>query len=82
VVTLGGRAVRLYPLYHPAAALRTPATLNALREDFARIRELLSLPEPRQPPLADVPELAEALDDAADSEPALAATPPDQLGLF
>src|SRR5919197_1529144 len=32
---LGPRTVRLYPLYHPAAALYTPAMLNTLREDFA-----------------------------------------------
>ncbi len=37
-LTIGDRAVRLYPLYHPAAALYTPATLDALRADFARIR--------------------------------------------
>ena len=38
---VGGHRVRLYPLCHPAAALRTPATLAALREDFARIPALL-----------------------------------------
>src|SRR5436189_5532601 len=31
VLTIGVRAVRLYPLYHPAAALYTPSTLEALR---------------------------------------------------
>jgi DNA polymerase len=36
-VELGDRAVLLYPLYHPAAALYTPAMLSVLREDFARI---------------------------------------------
>src|SRR3954451_18398443 len=30
VLTIGTRAVRLYPLYHPAAALYTPSTLEAL----------------------------------------------------
>ena len=35
--TIGARAVRLYPLYHPAAALYTPSTLDALRADFHRI---------------------------------------------
>ena len=45
---LGGRSVFIYPLFHPAAALRTPSVLDRLREDFARIPELLaeSLPEP------------------------------------
>jgi DNA polymerase len=82
VITLGARTVRLYPLYHPAAALRTPATLGALREDFSRIPELLALTEPEQPQLAEGPELAEALAEAASAEPALAAASPDQLGLF
>ena len=53
---LAGRWVRLYPLCHPAAALRTPATLTALREDFAGLPSLLQepLPEPpgRPPPAA------------------------------
>jgi DNA polymerase len=39
--TLGGRTVTLYPLYHPAAALYTPAMLKTLEEDFARIPELI-----------------------------------------
>jgi uracil-DNA glycosylase family 4 len=47
--TLGGRRVTLYPIYHPAAALYTPAMLKTLEEDFARIPGLLetgSAPEP------------------------------------
>jgi uracil-DNA glycosylase family 4 len=39
--TLGGRRVLLYPLYHPAAALYTPAMLKVLEEDFARLPSLL-----------------------------------------
>lgn len=46
---IGARAVRLYPLYHPAAALYTPATLEMLRADFHRIPELLALGAPEQP---------------------------------
>src|ERR671939_1515488 len=46
---IGPRTVRLYPLYHPAAALYTPAMLDTLRTDFARIPELLALPVPEQP---------------------------------
>ena len=38
---LGGRRVLLYPLYHPAAALYTPAMLKVLEEDFSRIPVLL-----------------------------------------
>ena len=33
---IGPRRVRLYPLFHPAAALYTPAMLATLRADFAR----------------------------------------------
>jgi uracil-DNA glycosylase family 4 len=45
--TLGGRTVTLYPLYHPAAALYTPAMLKTLEEDFARIPELIAGPAPK-----------------------------------
>jgi uracil-DNA glycosylase family 4 len=65
-VTLGGRSVLLYPLYHPAAALYTPSMLEVLKEDFARIPDLLGrVAEP-------VPE----------PEPLLVAEPAVQLGLF
>ena len=40
-VTLGSRTVLLYPLYHPAAALYTPAMLKVLEEDFSRIPDVL-----------------------------------------
>ncbi len=39
--TIAGRRVLLYPLYHPAAALYTPAMLKVLESDFARLPELL-----------------------------------------
>jgi uracil-DNA glycosylase len=63
---LGGRTVFLFPLLHPAAALRTPAMKDTLREDFAKLPALLTevLPEPE--PEADL------------SEP----DPADQLDLF
>ena len=49
--TLGGRTVMLYPLYHPAAALYTPAMLGVLAEDFARLPALLGRTlEPPPPP--------------------------------
>jgi DNA polymerase len=41
-VTLGGRRVTLYPLYHPAAALYTPTMLEVLERDVARLPELLA----------------------------------------
>src|SRR5438093_4025654 len=53
---IGGRKVLLYPLYHPAAALYTPAMLKVLESDFARLPELLGrshepIPQP-EPELA------------------------------
>jgi DNA polymerase len=86
VIVLGRRAVRLYPLYHPAAALRTGAVLAALRADFARIPELLQLPMPEQPrpePVLDPGEVP-ALDAAVELSAALPAEALaiDQLGLF
>jgi uracil-DNA glycosylase len=59
-VTLGESRVLLYPLYHPAAALYTPAMLKVLEEDFARLPELLgrSVPDAvltTAPHLASVP---------------------------
>jgi uracil-DNA glycosylase len=47
--TIGTRAIRLLPLYHPAAALYTPSNLQMLRDDFARIPKLLALDVPPQP---------------------------------
>ena len=40
-VSYGSVNVILYPLYHPAAALYTPAMLKVLEEDFRRLPELL-----------------------------------------
>ena len=57
---LGGSRVRLYPLYHPAAALRTPAVKAELQEDFARLPELLAEPALDQPEPKPEPELAAA----------------------
>lgn len=80
VRVIGSRAVRLYPLYHPAAALYTPSTLEALRTDFHRIPELLALEAPEQPaPVEEVPEVEEEPElppAAIEPEPAA------QLGLF
>jgi uracil-DNA glycosylase family 4 len=43
---LGGRTVFLLPLFHPAAALRTPAVKETLREDFAALPDLLAMGPP------------------------------------
>jgi len=49
VVPVGRRSVRLYPVFHPAAALYRRPNLEVLREDFARIPGLLELGAPEQP---------------------------------
>jgi uracil-DNA glycosylase len=56
---IAGRPMFLMPLLHPAAALRTPSLVDTLREDFARMPDLLerSLPEAATTSSA-VPELA------------------------
>jgi len=65
---LGGVTVYLYPIFHPAAALYTPAMLEQLRTDFERLPELLArepadtaaerpapppVPEPVPPPIPE-----------------------------
>ncbi|MBA2763313.1 MAG: uracil-DNA glycosylase [Thermoleophilaceae bacterium] len=40
-VSVGGLDIRLFPLFHPAAALRTPSVKELLRADFGRIPGLL-----------------------------------------
>src|SRR5271165_637583 len=68
VLVLGRRAVRLYPIYHPAAALYTPRMLETLREDFSRLPELLAQGAPEQPPAPEPPELSEAAELPGTSE--------------
>jgi uracil-DNA glycosylase len=85
VRTLGERAVRLYPLYHPAAALYTPSMLETLRADFAGIPALLAEPAPDQPEPVEVPEPADDEVPEPEAQPVAAATEPaeiEQLGLF
>jgi DNA polymerase len=79
---IGPRAVRLFPIYHPAAALYTPSMLDTLRADFARIPDLLAQPAPDQP--EPVPEVEPEVVSVAAAEPEAedAAEAEDQLGLF
>ncbi|HEX5593269.1 MAG TPA: uracil-DNA glycosylase [Solirubrobacterales bacterium] len=72
----GGRMVYLLPLFHPAAALRTPAVKETLRADFATIPELLQRPLPDPAPSAE--EIAEAEEEGGTTPP----PPSDQLGFF
>jgi DNA polymerase len=69
---IGGRTVFVMPLLHPAAALRTPALVDTLREDFAKLPELIERPLPDG---ATVPTPAELT-------PAAGEATPDQLDLF
>ncbi len=74
VHALGGRTVFVFPLLHPAAALRTPSLVETLREDFAKLPALLTEP---------LPELEGAA--AAEDEPGDENSRPDpasQLDLF
>jgi DNA polymerase len=86
VIAIGRRAVRLYPLYHPAAALYTPRMLETLREDFARIPELLEMGPPPQPLVEEELEAAREAVLGAETTPDAEIEPdapaPDQLGLF
>jgi DNA polymerase len=66
VHTLGGRTVFLMPLLHPAAALRTPAMAETLREDFAKLSGLLARPSPDAGP--DPEELVAAGAQAAEAD--------------
>lgn len=74
---LGGRTVFLLPLFHPAAALRTPAVKEKLREDFKLLPGLLEGP----PPGAIEEEIEEepGADGAGEEEPE---RPADQLDFF
>jgi len=92
---ISGHSLYLYPIFHPAAALYTPAMLTTLKEDFLRLPELLAQAAPAEgiftgagaAATADAAEVAPPA--AGDSPPAASAaapaTPPakpEQLGLF
>jgi DNA polymerase len=70
-LTIAGRSVLLYPLYHPAAALYTPAMLKVLEADFARLPELMGREAGSGPVTVHEPEPEIAVE-----------APAEQLGLF
>jgi uracil-DNA glycosylase len=73
---VGARTVFLMPLLHPAAALRTPSLVDTLREDFAKLPELMEGPPPeggRAPAAAEL---------APGAVAAPAEAPASQLDLF
>jgi uracil-DNA glycosylase len=68
---IAGRTLFIFPLLHPAAALRTPSMVDTLRADFVALRELLEQPVP------------EVLDERGEIDADPVPEPgPDQLGLF
>jgi DNA polymerase len=72
---IGGRTVFLLPLFHPAAALRTPAVKETLRQDLATLPDLLSM---GPPVTAEEPD-----EEPAESKPEPAPEPAaDQLDFF
>jgi uracil-DNA glycosylase len=89
VRVVGPRAVRLFPVFHPAAALYTPSNVDVLRRDFSALPELLALGAPEQPAPVTPPVLVEPEPEAPLTEPEPELEPeappephPAQLGLF
>jgi DNA polymerase len=75
---IAGVDLVLFPIFHPAAALYTPAMTDTLRGDFAKLPELLSM-RPVVSPAAAAPEARAEPEPVAERE-----TEPEyaQLGLF
>jgi uracil-DNA glycosylase len=55
VFQVAGRSMLLYPIFHPAAALYTPAMLATLKEDISRLPDLLAHAAAETPPSGPVP---------------------------
>jgi len=72
----GHDRVLLFPVYHPAAALYTPANLKSLEADFDRLPALLGEPMSKLP-VETLPAEAKAT-----VEPDKGQAEPEQLGLF
>jgi uracil-DNA glycosylase family 4 len=72
---IAGVDLVLFPIFHPAAALYTPAMMDTLRDDFSKLPELLSM-EPVIPPVS-MPAAPVVPEPVAEPEPEYA-----QLGLF
>jgi uracil-DNA glycosylase len=73
---IAGVDLVLYPIFHPAAALYTPAMMDTLRDDFAKLPELLSTEPAAAAPAAPAASVAPP-EPVAEPEPEYA-----QLGLF
>lgn len=42
IITWEGKSVTIFPMFHPAAALRDPSTMRAFKEDFSKLNELIN----------------------------------------
>ncbi len=67
-------------MFHPAAALYTPASVEILREDFRRLPEMLAMPLPQQPDESAPAPAEAAIEDVGAGAPDI--VPAAQLGLF
>ncbi len=76
VRTIGVRTIRLLPLFHPAAALYTPSSLQTLRDDFSRIPALLAAPALPQPDIAQDDGSGDLDEPGLPDEPAVEAAEP------
>ena len=86
---IGERELYLYPIFHPAAALYTPAMLETLKQDFLRLPEVLGLPldgnlESTGDQMVEAPAGAATASDPVTPPPTPPAQrgPAEQLGLF
>jgi len=75
---IGARSVVIYPLFHPAAALRTPSVKEELGADFGRLPALLAAAAPAGPAPGAVEPAAAA---PAEPQPA-GAREVEQMDLF
>ena len=75
---IAGLPIRIYPIYHPAAGLRSTAMLETLREDFNQLPELLAAARPQAEEDEPEPEAESDERGGGSSEPVAAS----QLGLF
>src|SRR6185436_943677 len=69
---IAGLPIRLYPIFHPAAGLRSTSMLETLREDFKQLPALLEAARP------ETSEQREKESRGGSAEPVAAS----QLGLF
>jgi uracil-DNA glycosylase len=72
---IAGLPIRIYPIFHPAAGLRSTAMLETLRQDFQQLPELLEAARPQPEEEAEPEQTGPG---GGSAEPVAAS----QLGLF